>query len=494
MTPLRFSMLTATLLAFAATVHGQAPPEPACPFAGMPTWAAPYLQQSMQTWQQVRGFCTGQTCAAGVCGSVAVGSPGCCKLGVCVTGAAGCVKCCETTQAPASCCCAKACACCESCKAKKDEAAKVQQTRTGSLMLGAGVNCDNGVCAGIVLNERNFDGIAIQQAKRDLKMAEFYLRTGHPGAAQFYYEMAMRRYGPVVPPMVMPEPHQMMHVQAMPMPPMLDFGFQPAPGMGPMAFALPFGYPSAPPMPVPPPPPMAHQVVQVQAIPAPPMYALPQSGVLIPDLNIPVCGSCQSSATVQVAAAPALKHAHLVTPDLEAHCTRMTHRGDTIILEGDVILLNKKHAQPIRIEAQRAVINMKDGTITVDGPGSNSNFGVTRTSAVMPVVERVQVEERRVQVIRLRNAQAYDVAEAISKLQQNLTIANNDERCRGANSVILQRDAAVSAEPASNSVLISATPRCFDVLVRIIAELDTSTKVQSAAPPVIAPYGVGVGP
>jgi outer membrane protein insertion porin family len=39
----------------------------------------------------------------------------------------------------------------------KDILVKVQETRTGSLMLGAGINSDNGVVGSIVLNERNFD-------------------------------------------------------------------------------------------------------------------------------------------------------------------------------------------------------------------------------------------------------------------------------------------------------------------------------------------------
>jgi outer membrane protein assembly complex protein YaeT len=39
----------------------------------------------------------------------------------------------------------------------KDVLVKVQETRTGSLMLGAGINSDNGVVGSIVLNERNFD-------------------------------------------------------------------------------------------------------------------------------------------------------------------------------------------------------------------------------------------------------------------------------------------------------------------------------------------------
>jgi hypothetical protein len=36
--------------------------------------------------------------------------------------------------------------------------------------------------------------INVQQADRDYKIAEFYHRTGHPGAAYFYFELVRRRY------------------------------------------------------------------------------------------------------------------------------------------------------------------------------------------------------------------------------------------------------------------------------------------------------------
>ncbi len=42
--------------------------------------------------------------------------------------------------------------------------------------------------------ESQIKGIDLQQAEKDYKMAEFYKRTGHPGAAYFYYELVRRRY------------------------------------------------------------------------------------------------------------------------------------------------------------------------------------------------------------------------------------------------------------------------------------------------------------
>lgn len=45
-----------------------------------------------------------------------------------------------------------------------------------------------------VFLDRQLIGINLQQAEKDFKTAEFYRRTGHPGAAYFYYAIVRRRY------------------------------------------------------------------------------------------------------------------------------------------------------------------------------------------------------------------------------------------------------------------------------------------------------------
>jgi hypothetical protein len=64
--------------------------------------------------------------------------------------------------------------------------------------------------------------------------------------------------------------------------------------------------------------------------------------------------------------APRTQHAHLFTLDLEAHCERMVHTGNTILLEGDVLLLCRKNGQPVRIEAHRVILNMNDRSFTAE--------------------------------------------------------------------------------------------------------------------------------
>lgn len=45
-----------------------------------------------------------------------------------------------------------------------------------------------------VFLDRQMIGITAQQAEKDLQIAEFYRRRGHPGSAYFYYEIVRRRY------------------------------------------------------------------------------------------------------------------------------------------------------------------------------------------------------------------------------------------------------------------------------------------------------------
>lgn len=117
--------------------------------------------------------------------------------------------------------------------------------------------------------------------------------------------------------------------------------------------------------PLPPPFPIAHEIMPIVASPMP-----------MPHRIVPI--------------ASLAKHVHFVTPDLEAHCERMTHRGDVVVLEGDVKLHCKKHGQSIRIEAQRVILNMKDGTFTVESEIASSR--ATARMALPPLVETRQMQ------------------------------------------------------------------------------------------------------
>jgi hypothetical protein len=72
--------------------------------------------------------------------------------------------------------------------------------------------------------------------------------------------------------------------------------------------------------------------------------------------------------------------ARLVTPHLDAQCERMSCVGspERIVLEGDVRLTYKKDGQNLRIEAERVVVDVKEGTFTVANPPVSSATQVYR--------------------------------------------------------------------------------------------------------------------
>jgi hypothetical protein len=74
---------------------------------------------------------------------------------------------------------------------------------------------------------------------------------------------------------------------------------------------------------------------------------------------------------------------HMATEFFEAHCDSLRCAGENVmVLEGDVRLTAKKGGHPIRIEAARVSVNMKDGTFKVE----------SAAAVAMPVATPMQLE------------------------------------------------------------------------------------------------------
>jgi hypothetical protein len=90
-------------------------------------------------------------------------------------------------------------------------------------------------------------------------------------------------------------------------------------------------------------------------------------------------------------AAPGARPVHLVTPEFEAQCDRLNCAGsaDRLVLEGDVRLLWKQGGRNLRIEAARVLINVKEGTFTVERAANatvrHEQFGTARPAVYQPV-------------------------------------------------------------------------------------------------------------
>jgi type II secretion system protein D len=100
---------------------------------------------------------------------------------------------------------------------------------------------------------------------------------------------------------------------------------------------------------------------------------------------------------------------------------------------------------------------------------------VSLVSQIIDSLDSSEAQERKTKVYRLRNAQAQEVGTAIRTFldQERQKVA----QVLGADAVgtaqrMLEREIAVVAEPVSNTLLISASPRYFESVLELIEELD----------------------
>lgn len=137
--------------------------------------------------------------------------------------------------------------------------------------------------------------------------------------------------------------------------------------------------------------------------------------------------------------------------------------------------------------------NLNQAALTTGGEGSLVQLQITvdtRTNSIivsgsesdLEVIEVLLlrldedgVEARRTEVIWLRNANADDVATALNTYLQNQRIAVQQTLVNGgviSLSEQVDREVFVVAEPQTNSLLLSASPRYYDTILSVIERLD----------------------
>jgi type II secretion system protein D len=119
-------------------------------------------------------------------------------------------------------------------------------------------------------------------------------------------------------------------------------------------------------------------------------------------------------------------------------------------------------------------------TVTVD-PRTNgllvggSERYVALVTQIIESLDSAPAQERKSEVYRLRNSQAIDVQNAIRSFldqdRQRVTQLLGDE-AMGTIQRVLDREVAIVAEPTSNTILLSASPRYFPELKALIEDLD----------------------
>ncbi|MEI7686350.1 MAG: secretin N-terminal domain-containing protein, partial [Planctomycetota bacterium] len=114
-------------------------------------------------------------------------------------------------------------------------------------------------------------------------------------------------------------------------------------------------------------------------------------------------------------------------------------------------------------------ITVDERTNSLIAAGSRSDLAIIE--ALIARLEDADIQFRRNEAFRLRNAQAADVAASLSDfITKTLTVMRTGGQLTPFQEI--QRDIVVVAEPISNTLLISATPQYMDDVLRIVSQLD----------------------
>ena len=124
----------------------------------------------------------------------------------------------------------------------------------------------------------------------------------------------------------------------------------------------------------------------------------------------------------------------------------------------------------------RFAVDQRTNSIIASGSGSDLDV----VEVLLLRLDQSDVEARRTEVYRLKNAPAADVANAISTflntqrqlVQQQLLLAQAVSPFEQ-----IDREVIVVAEPVTNSLIISATPRYFDQIKQVVDDLDYRLKM-----------------
>lgn len=116
----------------------------------------------------------------------------------------------------------------------------------------------------------------------------------------------------------------------------------------------------------------------------------------------------------------------------------------------------------------RFAVDIRTNSIIVTG----STGALTVVEAILLRLDESDVRNRRTTVYRLKNAPAIDVATAVNEYLRSERQV--EQVVPGLLSAFeqIEREVVVVPEPVSNSLIVSATPRFFDEISRLVEELD----------------------
>jgi general secretion pathway protein D len=114
-------------------------------------------------------------------------------------------------------------------------------------------------------------------------------------------------------------------------------------------------------------------------------------------------------------------------------------------------------------------MSVDDRTNSIIVAGSRSDLELVQ--AVIARLEDADVESRKNAVVKIKNQAAADVATALQQfIANNLTVLQQGAALTSFQEI--QRNVVVVAEPVSNTILVSATPKYFAEIMGIIDQID----------------------
>jgi type II secretory pathway component GspD/PulD (secretin) len=117
----------------------------------------------------------------------------------------------------------------------------------------------------------------------------------------------------------------------------------------------------------------------------------------------------------------------------------------------------------------RLTVDQRTNSLIVAG----SRNDLLVVGSIIGRIEDAKVADRCSQVVRLRNAQAVDVVNALTTYVTGVTTIYKTYNL-GTNALEPAREVVMVAEPITNSIILDAVPQEFDKMLRIIAHLDTT--------------------
>jgi type II secretion system protein D len=119
---------------------------------------------------------------------------------------------------------------------------------------------------------------------------------------------------------------------------------------------------------------------------------------------------------------------------------------------------------PLRFEA-----DPRSNTVIAYG----AQEALTMVEAILLRLDAADLRDRQVNVLKLRNAPAADVAAAINQFLQSQRDLLQIDPDRVSTFELLEQEIIVTAEPVNNYLIISATPKYYDQILAMAQKLDS---------------------